>query len=465
MFHESQFRNWPARYKAWQIDVFESDCFQNWILVADVRCVVPSLRKDSVLERDYVGGVERLDKSKRLFCNEQTLVAELKLNRGQDALMFLAWFDRTIVYPARRKREGIPALATIDTRPPSDTSGAEARLPVDESLRLPLRKISEANKTKKVELGSIGWVDSNKPRIWSRMFKPLILIWRGQVDLKDTFFKGGLLAVMFGLIVDWFISSVGSTDDYQGDYLFREWVIIFAIVISATGPIWWCVGLMRCALRYQREHRSVLVAFLAFIGGAFVMLNSTASTLSTGGEWFLGWIDVVSNKRAVVEVTHDPFLGRLVLRGEIGFGSYRALQKALAIKPKLTLIQVESPGGYVIEGMAMAKLIQASGLDTVSMEKCASACTFLLAAGNERYLGPSARIGFHRSGIFGRPPSSGWTQTEYRIADFYRNRGSNQDFIKQALDTPSNRIWVPDHGMMLEAGYASKMWSERKSGY
>jgi hypothetical protein len=379
--------------------------------------------------------------------------------------MFLAWFEKTIVYPARRKREGLPALPTIVKRPTYDINGAEVRIPDDESLHIPVRKPREAYKIERKGVERIEAVSASELRIFDRLLKPIRLIWRGEMDLRDTFFAGGLLTIMFGWALNWFISSVGNTDNYQGDYLYREWIIILTIFISAIGPVWWCVGLMRCALRYQREHRSVLIAFLAFVGGASVMLNAAASTLSTGGEWILGWIDEVTHKREVVDVTHDPILGRLVLRGEIGFGSYKALQKALAIKPKLSLIQVESPGGYVIEGMAMAKLIQANGLDTVSMEKCASACTFLLAAGNERYLGPSARIGFHRSGMFGQTPSGGWTQTDYRMADFYRARGSNQDFIKLALDTPSNRIWVPDHSMMLDAGYASKMWGERKSGY
>jgi hypothetical protein len=465
MERAQQFKTWPARYKAWHIDVYESDRYQNWLTVSDVRRVVPSLRKDAVLHKEYLTGVEQLDKSKRLFFNEQALTAELKRNRGQDALMFLAWFEKTVVYPAKRKREGIPALHAAVAKTSYDERGLAVPPVVDVHQHIPARSPRESLKFKQDVKSRSRPIESKPLNLRQRMWRPILLIWRGQMDLKETFFAGGLLAVMFGLAIDWFIGSVGSADNYQGDFLLREWLIVMAILVSTLGPIWWCVGLMRCALRYQREHRSGIRAFLAFIGGASIMLNSTAATLSTSGEWLQGWFDDITNKNSVVEVTHDPILGRLVLRGEIGFGSFKALQKALAIKPKLNLIEVESPGGYVIEGMAMAKLIQANGLDTVSMEKCASACTLLLAAGQERYLGPSARIGFHRSGVFGLAPSSGWTATEYRIADYYRARGASQDFIKLALDTPFNRIWVPDHGAMFEAGYASKMWSERKSGY
>lgn len=111
MAHDLQFKTWPARDMSNQIEGIESERFQNWVTANDVRKVVPSLRKDAVLQQEHVTGVEHLDKSKRLFFNEQALTAELKRNCGQDASMFLAWFERTIVYPARRKREGLASLA------------------------------------------------------------------------------------------------------------------------------------------------------------------------------------------------------------------------------------------------------------------------------------------------------------------------------------------------------------------
>jgi hypothetical protein len=180
--------------------------------------------------------------------------------------------------------------------------------------------------------------------------------------------------------------------------------------------------------------------------------------LAEGGEWLLGWYEDVTNTASVVKVTHDPVLGRLVLRGHIGFGSYNALQKALAIEPKLSLIDVESPGGYVIEGLAMAKLIQKNRMNTVSLGRCSSACTLLFAAGDQRYLGPSTRIGFHRSTVFGQIPSDSWTDTDYEIADYFRSSGASDEFIKMALDTPSDQLWVPDTVTMLTAGYASNNW-------
>jgi hypothetical protein len=85
-----------------QLQVFESARHQLWLGVADLRRVVPGLRKDAALLQDYPAGVEHLDQSRRLFMNERTLRAELQRHRGHEALLFLAWFEKTLVYPAQR---------------------------------------------------------------------------------------------------------------------------------------------------------------------------------------------------------------------------------------------------------------------------------------------------------------------------------------------------------------------------
>ena len=458
-------KTWKGRYKTWQVEVFESERFEVWLTANDVRKVVPSLRNDAALQKHYRAGVERLDRSKRLFLSELVVSAELKQNGSRDALMFLTWYERAVAYPAGRKRGALPALPTFSETPTIDTNAAEVLIPDDAGLRLAPHKAQVGYEPPTMEVGTKKPDAVDWRKVQEKGVKPIFRVWRGEIDLMETFFIGGGLALLLDFSIGQFIELVGNTENYRGDHVFQEWVIAMSVLVSAVGPIWWCVGLMRCALRYQREHRNLAMAFFAFAGAVSFIAHSTTSTLAIGGEWLQGWFDDLTSKGEVVEVTHDQTLGRLVLRGPIGFGSYKVLEHALAIEPKLTLIQVESPGGYVIEGMAMAKLIQLNGLDTVSLEKCSSACTLLFAAGSERYLGPQARLGFHRSGIFGMKPTTGWTETEYRIANYYRSRGTTQDFIQLALDTASNRLWVPDHGVMLEAGYANKLWSERKSGY
>ena len=128
-------------------------------------------------------------------------------------------------------------------------------------------------------------------------------------------------------------------------------------------------------------------------------------------------------------------------------------------------MEVESPGGYVYEGLAMARLIEQNKMDTVSLGVCASACTLLLAAGQERYLGKDALIGFHRSGGYRILNTSSWSGTDYQMANYYRSRNTQDDFIRRALGAPFSAIWIPEHWEMFASGYATKRWGERKSGY
>ena len=177
-----------------------------------------------------------------------------------------------------------------------------------------------------------------------------------------------------------------------------------------------------------------------------------------------GWWETVHGKLQTADVIHDKFLGRIVVRGALGFGTYKRLETALAQTPILTLVEIDSPGGYVAEGLAMAKLLEKVGADTVALEECASACTFLLAAGKERYLGPKSQVGFHRSWSSASGFGTGWSSTDHRIAAYYRSRGTSEDFVKRALDTPGYDLWIPSHGQMFTAGYATKRWDERKAG-
>ena len=58
---------------------------------------------------------------------------------------------------------------------------------------------------------------------------------------------------------------------------------------------------------------------------------------------------------------------------------------------------LNSPGGSVLAGINIGKVIQLRGYDTAVPEgaTCASACGFIWLAGTKRFVFPDARIGFH----------------------------------------------------------------------
>lgn len=75
------------------------------------------------------------------------MTAELKRMRSQDALMFLAWLEKTVFYPMSRKRGDSPALQEMPVQPRAySDSDADA----DEDLHIPKRKLPPVPKPKRV---------------------------------------------------------------------------------------------------------------------------------------------------------------------------------------------------------------------------------------------------------------------------------------------------------------------------
>ena len=458
-------RTWPARYKAAQVQICEDHVHQHWIAANEMRKVLPTLRNDLQLRNFHASGFEKLDQSGRWFFNERALVKELKRMGSQDALLFLAWLEKTIIYPANRKRAGAPALQRMapPTSPAKLTEAADTQPTSLSDDHIPSRPLPALPR----QILGRHHIGAPPPSgFWAEnFFEPLGKLLRGQLSLRRTLLAGcaallgwTLLLLLFGM----WLSNPGS---YTGEYALRQWLMVLSLIAWSAGFGLWCRAVMRCALRRQSEGRSALSSGLAFVAAVVLLLGTGGIVLPLVSEWAAGWWETVTYRRQAMEVIHDPRLGRIVVRGPIGFGSYQALEKALATTPRLRLVEVQSPGGYLVESLAMARLIEQQGLDTVSFGRCSSACTLLLAAGQDRYLGPDAVLGFHRSGYRGVVASRFWSPADHQTADFYRSRNTAEPFVLRALDTPFDSIWTPSHAAMYEAGFATLKWSERKAGY
>ncbi|MBK6293403.1 MAG: hypothetical protein IPF55_02905 [Rhodoferax sp.] len=466
MTHPSAPRLWSARYKASQIEVCEVNGFHHWIASKEIRKVLPGLRSDVQLQGQYPSGFKKLDSRARYHFNEAALVSELQRIGSQDGLLLLAWLERTVFYPARRKREVFPAPAMMP--PPVQAAEPERAVQAGDQHQhhhLHLMARTPARPAPPVATRRVVAPPPATDPIHIRCVRAARRFLGGKDGLARTVLTGGAALVCWTFVVLFALQGLTHDTDYTGKYLLRQWLVLLLIASLALMCAGWCIAVMRCALRRQREGHNLVVSFLAFVGSLMLLPNLMSFPLLLADEWLQGWWESVRYEVTVADVMRIPDLGRIVVRGELGFGSYKALEQAILAKPRLTLVQIESAGGYVVEGLAMARLIEAHRMDTVSLEECDSACTLLLAAGQERYLGPNAVVGFHRSGRPGREPSASWTPTDHRIADYYRSRATTEEFVRLALNTPFNRIWTPEPGQMFAAGYATKWWRERKAGY
>lgn len=81
------------------------------------------------------------------------------------------------------------------------------------------------------------------------------------------------------------------------------------------------------------------------------------------------------------EITASPDGRVLTVNGTFELGLTRALRQVMDENPSVTVLILNSEGGYVAQGRAVAKLIQARGFNTHVSETCKSACTIAFAAG------------------------------------------------------------------------------------
>jgi hypothetical protein len=156
---------------------------------------------------------------------------------------------------------------------------------------------------------------------------------------------------------------------------------------------------------------------------------------------------------ATLEVRPD---GRsILLAGGINDGCAEHLDAALQIAPEVTTVVLFSGGGWLSEGELLANVIRKRGLNTYVEANCTSACTIVFLAGKERAAAPSAKIGFHSGRIVGGIGIFSEEKND-RLRAIYQNAGLPDAFVRQAINTPSEKMWYPTHEDLQSAGVLTR---------
>jgi hypothetical protein len=141
----------------------------------------------------------------------------------------------------------------------------------------------------------------------------------------------------------------------------------------------------------------------------------------------------------------------LELRGPLSAGIARRLADALATEPRVRVLHLNSPGGWVSEGERLAGIVAQRRLDTYSATGCYSACVLPYVAGTQRSLFREARLGFHSAHGSGIDPV--FLEGLNRGA---RERllaaGASPAFAEQAVGTDSATMWTPDPSRLVAEG-------------
>lgn len=132
--------------------------------------------------------------------------------------------------------------------------------------------------------------------------------------------------------------------------------------------------------------------------------------------------------------------GRIVVNGSFAWGLLDKVTSALNENGDIKTIVLDGPGGHVGVGTRLGRMIKARGLDTLTTEMCASACSLAFAAGNRRLLRKGARLGFHA--VSGESAGAIAAGTRDAMA-YWRELGVSEDFIAHIYATPAEEVWWP----------------------
>ena len=81
--------------------------------------------------------------------------------------------------------------------------------------------------------------------------------------------------------------------------------------------------------------------------------------------------------------------------GEIAVDDILRFKQISKSLPPQTIVRFDSPGGSLLAGIEIGKVIAASGFATSVSDLCASSCALAWLAGAPRILSASSRVGFH----------------------------------------------------------------------
>jgi hypothetical protein len=84
----------------------------------------------------------------------------------------------------------------------------------------------------------------------------------------------------------------------------------------------------------------------------------------------------------------------VTIDGVIDFGDFEAFQSKTSFLNNATVV-LRSNGGRLVPAIKIGETIRAKGYATYVDEHCASACALIWLAGQQRYMSPTAQIGFH----------------------------------------------------------------------
>lgn len=276
--------------------------------------------------------------------------------------------------------------------------------------------------------------------------------WKGELSLPIAFLINTvLLRSVISAIENWMIG----TAFYSSPTLIARIYIITSIINFGLIYPWQIIGTWRTCNRYIQEKRSsgwVLVVRVLIIFG----LIGTISYITLYWPVYKEVAEIGFNSKQSNEysITLEKDNTIIYLTGNLGYGVSKKINILLKQHHTIKSIVLDTPGGKILEGRNLARLIKQYNLDTYSLRGCGSAGTIAFVAGKKRYLAIGANLGFHqyKSGIQGIGLSNQIENEQSTDLIFFKQQGIQPSFLIKIFQAEPNEIWYPTIDEMLEAG-------------
>lgn len=280
--------------------------------------------------------------------------------------------------------------------------------------------------------------------------------WRGDLSLATAFWIN-LVALRFGLVGIDQLFSPPVTEDIEHILPFAVGYVLLSLCIVFP---WQVIGVLRATDKLLHEFGSRALILFAQIGivvalfvtavSAFGIFHPLIAVEPEGPDWFA----LQAERESRYDIHVSPETHRIHITGDFEIGMTRRLRLFVADTPGATEIVLESNGGYVGQGRAVARVIEERGLATRVETYCESACVIAFIAGVHRTLAPGAKLGFHPyrfEGLAAHPTVDARTEFEVDTKRF-ADSGVDPAFLVRVAAVPEGEIWYPSANELIAAG-------------
>src|SRR6202163_2870041 len=290
----------------------------------------------------------------------------------------------------------------------------------------------------------------------------LVRHWRGELSLPVSYWLNGTVS---GLVVGLVIGGMAYLINWQGDAEPVVWLstLIASWILAALLTIWQAVGVWRAAIRYRQRGKDFWggVAQMLTVAGLLVFPYDFATV---GAPQLAGIYEIVSgDARVGPHEFHVLANGQtLEFSGGITFGVTQELERFLDAMAGVRTVRLNSNGGRILEAQRMSDMISSRNLATFVARDCLSACTIVFLGGKERFMLPTARLGFHQPAFRSMTASDRHAAIATERQRLQQRFGLSAAFAARANSAPPGGMWYPDKDELMRERVVTRLVSPRQ---